>query len=283
MRGRARYLELSDARIRFRSAGRGPVVVLVHGWALDLDMWEPQLATLAEKFRVVAFDRRGFGSSSGMPSIEQDARDLRDLLDALDAPRAAIVGMSQGVRVAALCAASSPARVSALVLDGPPHEDARESGMPSGDVPIARYRELARRGDLDAVRHEWLGHPLMQPRIRDTRVQALLHEIVARYPGHDLRAPESRVAPLARVLRSVHAPTLVINGEEDSASRLAAGAQLARSMHAARHVLVPAAGHLPNLDNPIAYCEELSSFLRQAALAAPVANAAALDPLEKSK
>ena len=63
-------------------------------------------------------------------------------------------------------------------------------------------------------------------------------------------------------LKDVSVPTLVINGELDTEQRRAAGAALARRLPEARHALVAAAGHLPNLDNPGAYDELLAAFLR---------------------
>ena len=53
--------------------------MFVHGWTLDLDVWEPQ-ATLAAELRVVRYDRRGFGLSSGRPSLSKDVSDLGTLL-----------------------------------------------------------------------------------------------------------------------------------------------------------------------------------------------------------
>ena len=55
-------------RLRVRTAGDGPAVLFLHGWALDLDMWRAQFEALASRYRLIAFDRRGFGLSSGTPS-----------------------------------------------------------------------------------------------------------------------------------------------------------------------------------------------------------------------
>ena len=62
---RERYIERDGVRLRVRESGEGETLILIHGWALDLDMWSPQFAALSQSYRLVAFDRRGFGLSSG--------------------------------------------------------------------------------------------------------------------------------------------------------------------------------------------------------------------------
>src|SRR5690606_30873815 len=108
------------ATLRVRDAGQGPAVLFIHGWALDSDMWTAQLEELSRDHRAIAFDRRGFGLSSGEPSLAADVEDVRWLLDQLEVGAAGIVGMSQGARVAARFAHDHPQRVRWLVLDGPP-------------------------------------------------------------------------------------------------------------------------------------------------------------------
>src|SRR5882762_4877846 len=94
-----RFLEVTDARLRYRDEGAGRAIVLIHGWALDLDMWEPQVGDLSRNFRLIRFDRRGYGLSSGKPSLADDATDVQSLCRHLGVQRAALVGMSQGARI----------------------------------------------------------------------------------------------------------------------------------------------------------------------------------------
>src|SRR6478735_5218087 len=100
-------LQVPGARLRYRDDGAGRAVVFVHGWTLDLDVWEPQ-AALAAEMRVLRYDRRGFGLSSGRPSTDSDVDDLRALLDALGVVSPLLVGMSQGARVVLEFAARHP-------------------------------------------------------------------------------------------------------------------------------------------------------------------------------
>jgi pimeloyl-ACP methyl ester carboxylesterase len=151
------FIEVEGARLRLRDDGQGFPVLLVHGWALDLDMWRPQAEAWAGRWRVIRYDRRGFGCSSGAPSLAADVRDIESLLRRLNLQRVAIVGMSQGARGAMQAAAGAlRERIACLVLDGAPF-DSRDSDEP--EVPLERYRELARTAGLEAVRNEWRRHP----------------------------------------------------------------------------------------------------------------------------
>ena len=115
-----RELQVPGARLRYRDDGAGRAVVLVHGWTLDLDVWEPQ-AALAAELRIVRYDRRGFGLSGGRPSLEDDVGDLGALLAALGVVSPLLVGMSQGARVVLEFASRHPGIARGLLLDGPPH------------------------------------------------------------------------------------------------------------------------------------------------------------------
>jgi 3-oxoadipate enol-lactonase len=99
------YLWVEGTRLRYRDAGSGPAVLLIHGWTLDLDMWEPQVEALADSFRVIRLDRRGFGLSSGRPALTDDVADVQALCRHLALKHVSVVGMSQGARVAARLAA----------------------------------------------------------------------------------------------------------------------------------------------------------------------------------
>lgn len=254
-----RYLDCGTVRLRYRDEGSGPPVLLVHGWSLDLHMWDPQVAALRNVFRLVRLDRRGHGLSGGSPSAHQDAADLAALCQQLQLTHVALLGMSQGARAVLEFAAAAGEQVRALILDGAP--DVTRPNPPE-EVPIRHFRALVRRGDLDAFRREWLTHPLMQLRTHDRRMHELLAEMVARYRGADLLCPDgdtTRTTPpdLCRIRQ----PTLVISGADDLPARALAAQQLATLLPAAEAAVIADAAHLPNLDNPSRYNELCRSFL----------------------
>lgn len=256
------YLETGGVRLRYRDEGRGCAVILVHGWALDLEQWDSQAAALGGEFRLVRLDRRGFGLSSGRPSNSGDPADLSALCEHLGLDRVALVGMSQGARAVLQFAASRPRFVSCLVLDGPPQFGSSPAGS-SEDIPYGHYRELSQHQGLAVFRSEWSEHPLTRLRTVDPNAHAQLARMIARYPGRDLTDTEGHAEPTSAIpdFSLMMQPALVMNGEFDLDSRKRFAGQLAARLPRAERIEIPDAGHLCNLDNPRAYNDALREFL----------------------
>jgi 3-oxoadipate enol-lactonase len=253
-----RFVDVDGARLRFRDEGRGPAVLLVHGWTLDLEMWDPLVSALRDVFRLIRLDRRGHGLSRGTPAPERDSEDLAALCRHLGLTRVALLGMSQGVRAVLRFAARTPEQVQALILDGPPPLDSEADS----EVPLDEYAALVRTRGIEAFRQEWARHALMQLRTRNPEARVLVAAMIARYPGDDLRHPASRAEPAAGVhLESLTIPALVLSGEYDLAGRKRAARQLAARLSDAEFAQIPGAGHLPNLDSPDAYSKLCREFL----------------------
>ena len=252
------FVVVDGTRLRFRDEGRGPAVLLVHGWTLDLEMWDPQVTALRDSFRLIRLDRRGYGLSGGTPAPARDSEDLAALCKHLGLRRVALLGMSQGVRAVLGLAGAAPDQVEALILDGPPPLAAASDP----EVPLERYAALVRTQGIEAFREEWARHALMQLRTRNPEARALLAAMIARYPGGDLRHAASRAQTVPRVrLESLAAPTLVLSGAYDVASRKRAARELTARLSHAELAEIPGAGHLPNLDRPDAYSRLCREFL----------------------
>jgi pimeloyl-ACP methyl ester carboxylesterase len=253
-----RWCVCNGASIRYHDEGSGLPVILVHGWTLDLEMWNSQMASLRSSFRVICFDRRGFGLSSGHPSIDRDCEDLDALCRHLAVGRVALVGMSQGARPVMRFAAAAPDKVTCVVLDGPPDL----LGTDAADFEaLEQYSALARTQGIDAFRREWVNHPLVRLRTRDPSAQQTLRSMIERYPGKDLAAAAVSSEFDVQTLQSFEAPTLIITGDHDIADRIESANVLARHLPRAERATIPGAGHLPNLDNPPAYNALLRAFL----------------------
>ena len=115
-----------DARLRYREAGTGETVVLLHGMGQSLDGWAADGVgdSLALGYRVIALDQRGHGRSSTFTDPARYGAAMADdvvrLLDHLHVRRAHLVGHSMGALVAANVAARYPERVASAALVAPP-------------------------------------------------------------------------------------------------------------------------------------------------------------------
>jgi len=253
-----------DARVRFRDEGHGFPIIFIHGWTLNLQMWTPQADALRDAFRIVSMDRRGFGASDATASLLFDVQDVTKLLDYLALERVALVGMSQGARVAIGAAEMLEERVACLVLDGAPLDD--QDGEANADISIAYFRELIATQGTGAFRTAWLEHPLMRLHAPQDWSRALLHSMVAQYCGgdllHDPASEHEHATLLPMRPRDIRVPTMVLNGEFDG-TRRRTGDALCAAIPNAQRAIIAGAGHLPNLDNPRAYNQALSHFVEQ--------------------
>ena len=264
-------LPLPGAGLAYEVTGDGPAVVLVHGFGLDMRMWEPQVEHLAARYRVVRYDCRGFGASGPFdPAVPYThAADLVALLDHLAIGQAVLAGLSFGGRVVLQTALAAPARVAGLVL-----LDAVLDGVPWDPESAAALDELARRvqaGGAPAGREAWLAHPLFAAaRQRPGELAAQLAAMVAGYPGQhwlgrDPHRPVQR--PAIEALEDVATPALVAVGDRDVPGFREMSAVLARRIPGAQYRVVAGAGHMVNMEQPTAVNELLTRFL--AGLPAP--------------
>jgi len=252
------------ARLVYEVAGDGPAVVLVHGFGLDLRMWEPQVRPLAARFRVVRYDCRGFGASGPFDpaAAYTHAGDLLALLDHLAIEDAALVGLSFGGRVVLQTALAAPARVRGLallgaVLDGIPWDPASERAM-------EEVTRQVRAGGVPAGRAAWLAHPLFAAARERPGLAGRLAAMVAGYPGQHWLGQDPHTPPGPSpidALESVRCPALVAVGQSDVPCFREMSAVLARRIPGAQFRVVAGAGHMINMERPAAVNDLLTRFL----------------------
>ena len=95
------YLERDGVRLYYEDRGAGPAVLLTHGYTATLRMWDPQVAALADRYRMICWDMRGHGASDSPDdptaySHEATVADMAALLDACGVERPVIGGRSLG-------------------------------------------------------------------------------------------------------------------------------------------------------------------------------------------
>lgn len=247
------YLERGRDRIYFEDTGRGAPVVLIHGFSVDLRMWEPQAEALSDSYRVVRYDVRGFGRSVPVVATHAvAAEDLLALLDSLEIPRAHLVGMSMGGSIAIDFALTHADRVARVVTIG-----SDLSGFRHSDEWNAKWPplfEAAQRGDLATTRRLWLADRLLTPVPDRAEVALIVRRLIDEYPCQQFANPNLIPGvidpPAAARLGELSVPLLVLVGAFDDPDMRHIANLLAAKVRGARMVVIEDSGHLVNLERP---------------------------------
>jgi pimeloyl-ACP methyl ester carboxylesterase len=249
--------------IGYTEQGRGLAVVLVHGFANDRTLWQPQIAALAARYRIVAPDLRGFGGSSATDgravSMDEYADDIVMLLDHLGIPSAVVGGISLGGYVALAFALRHPQRLRGLVL-----ANTRAGADPPDCAPLRAemVRTVQARG-AEAVVESYGDKPFrahcpepIKARVRDAIRRQPVPGLVSGTLGMAQRP--DRTAMLA----SIRVPTLVIHGTGDQFIPVSEAEAMHRAIAGSRYACLQGAGHLSSIDSAEAFNAELDEFLR---------------------
>ena len=223
-------------------------LVLLHGWSLNLRVWDTVVHELAPHFRVIAIDLPGHGHSDWDPRAITPAAQAWRVHETL-APlteRYTLLGWSLGGQLALDLAAALPAGVERLVLIATTPKFLKSPTWRCGTP-----RPLLARGSSPGTA---------------ARVLAKLRRALR---THGSARPEALTAGLARLrdgdlrkaLPMVHVPALVIAGQRDRIIRPAASRALAAALPNAHYVEVAGAAHAPFLSHPVQFLRQLNGFL----------------------
>ena len=148
--------ELEEGHLGYWATGSGTPVLFVHGVATLGELWAADLAPLASDCRIIAYDRRGYGSSSSSPrSWEIHADDAITLIEGLNAAPAVVIGYSAGAIIALELALRRPDLVSSIVLLDPA-VNLKQSMTPGFLTTFGMVQITRRMGRDRAAAERWL-------------------------------------------------------------------------------------------------------------------------------
>lgn len=262
MSGQHTMADVAGTRLAYEVVGSGPCLVLIHGFALDMRLWDDHIDALAQRYQVVRYDMRGFGRSALPAGPYTPAADLKALLESLDVSPAAILGLSLGGGVALTFALLYPELTRALIL-----VDAMIDGWgwsSEWNEQTGAVWTAGRTEGVAVAKERWLSLPLFRPALEHPTVARRLSQMVADYSGwhwHN-RDPQQRlVPPPIERLSSMMAPTLVIVGERDVPDFRAMADTLERGISGSRKVIMPGVGHMASMEDPARFNTIVSQFL----------------------
>jgi pimeloyl-ACP methyl ester carboxylesterase len=258
-------LEVNDDQIHVIDRGSGDVLLFLHSFPLQAAMWDYQIDAFEGAHRCLAVDLPGFGESPPpanptRSSMQGWANLVVKVLDQLEVGKATVVGCSMGGYVAMALLRHHPARVERLVL-----ADTRaRSDDPSMVNRRSEMQQQVRAGSEIAslakstVEGLLSGASMARPELVDY-VHALADGATPEGWIGALEAMKNRPDSML-VLRQTKVPSLVLVGELDRIAPIAEARSL-RLLLKGELVVIPNVGHLPNIEDPIAFNEALGNFL----------------------
>jgi pimeloyl-ACP methyl ester carboxylesterase len=270
------HIVLHGHQVSYRSAGSGPLLVLLHGIAGTSATWELVIPRLAERHTVIAPDLLGHGDSEkpqGDYSLGAYASGVRDLLDSLGHESATIVGHSLGGGIAMQFAYQFADRcdrlglVSSGGLGREVHLLLRAAALPGAEAVLPWLSAAGKHGvgkvvhvlgrlglrassDLEEAWRSFVS--LTDPDAR----RAFLHTVRGII---DLGG--QRVSAHDRLYLAEGLPTLIVWGEEDPLIPVSHAREAHARIAGSRLEIFSGAGHFPHLDAPVLFAEVLLDFM----------------------
>jgi 3-oxoadipate enol-lactonase len=268
----AGYVDAAGGRLYYEASGAGHHLLFVHADVADYRMWDEQIAAFSRRYRVIRYDKRGFGKTTSEDGAYSPRADIVALLAHLGVARTFIVGLSNGGALALDYTLEHPEMVDGLVVvaggvsgfEAAPTEDEQRL--------FKTYAELQERQDtaglLDLQVHVWCDGPF-QP---DGRAPAAVRERIRQMISANMRnhheklQPSELEPPALERLGEITAPTLVLLGVYDFPETNAAMELLAARVSGAQLAAFESA-HMVNMEQPERFNARVDEFLTAARVA----------------
>lgn len=258
---------INGVKLGYDDQGIGLPVLFLHAFPLNRGMWASNMVTLLaeERYRLASLDWRGFGESdppSGIATMELFADDVAWLMDRLGMQEAVLCGLSMGGYVVFAFMRKYPQRVKALILaDTRPGADTEEARANRENVArLAESEGTEAIANLQVPRllgeYTRREHPEVEARVRQMINTATPEGIAAASRGMAQRVDSTDL------LATISCPTLVLVGEQDVVTPPNVAQDYASKIAYAQFVTLPKAGHLSNMEQPEAFVQAVSGFLR---------------------
>jgi pimeloyl-ACP methyl ester carboxylesterase len=268
---------LHGHRVSYRTAGEGPVLLLIHGITGTSEQWNDVFPLLAERYTVVAPDLLGHGRSAkprGDYSLGAYAVGIRDLLIALGHRRATVVGHSLGGGIALQFAYEYPVFVERLVvvssggLGREVHLLLRAATLPGAELvlPLIAHDRVLSAGILAGRLLRRFGLEAAPDLAEMARGYASLSDAGARQAFlHTLRAVldplGQRVSATDRLYLAAMVPSLILWGRLDPLIPCAHAESAHEAMPGSELQIFEGSGHFPHIDQPARFARALIDFI----------------------
>jgi (E)-2-((N-methylformamido)methylene)succinate hydrolase len=252
--------------IHYEEKGAGEPLIFIHGVGLDHALWEQQVNSLSEQYRVIVYDMIGHGESSHPPgpySLSQFVEQLTALVDSLNLEKINLVGFSMGGMVAQAFALANPTKVKALTIM---NAVANRTKIQRQAV-LNRVEEVGRSGSQSTIEpaiERWFTSDYLRDKaevVNKTRIRLQSNDPDAYLAAYTLFATADQ--EIWDELDQITVPTLVITGENDVGSTPEMAHQIHQRISGSELLIVPKYRHMLPVERPDIVNEAIHSFIER--------------------
>lgn len=260
------YAESDGGKIFYEVAGQGQDMIFIHDGLLHREVWDHQFPVFADRYRVIRYDRRGYGLSPRPERAYSDLTDLHRIFEKVGVDSAILVGMSAGGRLAIDFALEYPSKVSALVLVGAVlrgYTYSEHFYTRGGRLGLSDY------ANTEKMLSYWFDEDPYEIAPGNDAARLVARKLLAANP-QNLNRDKFNLAqqPARQALGSLHkisVPTLVVIGEHDIPDVHAHGGAIESGIRNAQRIVMSDAAHLVPLEQPEDFNNQVSLFLSESA------------------
>ena len=257
------YVDVPDGKLYYEEAGKGDeTIVLIHDGLVHGEIWDHQFLTFAEKYRVIRYDRRGYGRSPKPEKKYSNIDDLNAVFNFFNIDKAILIGMSAGGGLVLDFAIHYPEKTSALILVG-----AVVGGFSYSDHFMTRGGRLQTSdyANRDKLLQYLLTEDPYEIAPQNKEVKEKLRTLMQAYP-QNMDFEKNRLATIPErkainELKNIQAPVLLIIGEFDIPDVFVHAGAIESGVPYARKVIIQNAGHLVPFEQPEIFNTQVLNYL----------------------
>jgi 3-oxoadipate enol-lactonase len=258
-------MKTNGIELHYTVEGEGPWMTLSHSLACDSSMWDPQMALLTKRFKVLRFDTRGHGQSDAPATdytLDEMAADVHGLLTGLGITKTHWMGLSMGGMIGQAYALKHPGMFASMVLaDTTSRRPPNAAAMWGERMQIARTKGM--EGLVEPTLARWFTDAY-RPAHPD--VMAKIGKVIRNTPAAGYAGCCAAIAQIDFTdrLKEIKCPVLVLVGDQDHGTPVAMSEQIRDNLPGAKMQVIANASHISNVEQAEVFNHAIDTFLKGA-------------------
>lgn len=258
-------MKTNGIELHYTVEGEGPWMTLSHSLACDSSMWDPQMALLTKRFKVLRFDTRGHGQSDAPDAdytLDHLADDVHGLLTGLGITKTHWMGLSMGGMIGQAYALKHPGVFASMVLADTTSRRASNAATMWGErIQIARTKGM--EGLVEPTLARWFTDAY-RPAHPD--VMAKIGKVIRNTPAVGYAGCCAAIAQIdfTERLKEIKCPVLVLVGDQDHGTPVAMSEQIRDNLPGAKMQVIANASHISCVEQAEVFNQAIDTFLKEA-------------------